>query len=194
MLIFLPLGALAQGTVTGPRKSAKHSTATKSKPSSKARLTPNQMHRKGIEARNKSNNTEAVEWFRKAAEQGHAAAQCDLGTMYWMGHGVKEDHFEAAKWFRKSAEQGFPHAQWHLGKRYEYGAGVEKSLTEAVEWYRKGAENGDLDAQMELGRMYENGIGVEKNLTEAKRWYQKACDQNKSLSAREALERLKQLE
>ena len=49
---------------------------------------------------------EAVKWFRKAAEQGHAGAQANLGFMYDRGWGVPEDDREAVKWFRKAAEQG----------------------------------------------------------------------------------------
>ena len=43
---------------------------------------------------------------RKAAEQGIAEAQSNLGLMYSDGLGVKQDYTEAAKWFRKAAEQG----------------------------------------------------------------------------------------
>ena len=35
------------------------------------------------------NNTEAVKWYRKAAEQGYAGAQANLGVMYENGRGVK---------------------------------------------------------------------------------------------------------
>jgi uncharacterized protein len=34
---------------------------------------------------------EAVFWFHKAAEQGHTAAQNNLGTMYSMGQTVSRD-------------------------------------------------------------------------------------------------------
>ena len=36
-------------------------------------------------------DTEAVKWFRKAAEQGDASAQNDLGVMYQNGRGVPQD-------------------------------------------------------------------------------------------------------
>jgi TPR repeat protein len=49
---------------------------------------------------------EAATWYRKAAEQGYAPAQCKLGTMYSQGHGVTQDYAEAMKWYRKAAEQG----------------------------------------------------------------------------------------
>ena len=45
-------------------------------------------------------------WLRKAAEQGHAAAQANLGAMYEEGSGVPKDDQQAVAWFRKAAEQG----------------------------------------------------------------------------------------
>ena len=52
------------------------------------------------------NNAEAFKWFRKAAEQGHAKAQYNLGLMYDKGQGVPQDYAEAVKWYRLAAEQG----------------------------------------------------------------------------------------
>ena len=49
---------------------------------------------------------EAARLFRKAADQGYAIAQFNLGIMYAQGQGVKQDFGEAARWFRKPAEQG----------------------------------------------------------------------------------------
>ena len=34
------------------------------------------------------NYKKAIEWYEKAAEQGHAYAQYNLGNMYRNGHGV----------------------------------------------------------------------------------------------------------
>jgi len=47
-----------------------------------------------------------VQWYRKAAEQGFAKAQYNLGVKYANGQGVKRDHAEAVRWYRKAAEQG----------------------------------------------------------------------------------------
>ena len=38
---------------------------------------------------------EAVRWYRKAAEQNHAAAQCNLGMCYANGRGIEMDAKEA---------------------------------------------------------------------------------------------------
>jgi TPR repeat protein len=50
--------------------------------------------------------TEAARWYRKAAEQGDASAQCNLGYMYDRGRGVPQDYAEGARWYRKAADQG----------------------------------------------------------------------------------------
>ncbi len=121
--------------------------------------------------------SEAVKWYRKAAEQGHASAQYNLGVCYEDGQGVPRDFSEAVKWYRKAAEQGYTFAQYNLGKCYYYGWGVTKNYSEAVKWYRKAAEQGYIDAQLTLGGCYENGQGVPKDYSEAVKWYRKAAEQ-----------------
>ena len=98
--------------------------------------------------------TEAVKWYRKAAEQGNADAQCNLGWMYSTGRGVTQSDEEAVKWYRKAAEQGDATAQNNLGLKYANGRGVTQSDEEAVKWYRKAAEQGNADAQCKIGRAH----------------------------------------
>jgi hypothetical protein len=107
---------------------------------------------KGHDFYKKGNYTEAVNWFRKAAEQGLVAAQCNLGLCYALGRGVAKDESEGVNWFRKAAEQGHARAQYYLGVCYERGRGVAKDESEAVNWYRKAAEQGDVFAVRELKR------------------------------------------
>ena len=56
-------------------------------------------------------DAQAVTWYRKAADQGNADAQANLGLMYANGHGVLRDDAQAVAWFRKAADQGFAFAQ-----------------------------------------------------------------------------------
>ena len=58
----------------------------------------------------------AVEWYRKAAEQGHAWGQNNLGELYEAGKGVKQDLKKAVEWYRKAAEQGNAWGQNNLGE------------------------------------------------------------------------------
>ena len=76
--------------------------------------------------------TEAVKWYRKAAEQGNADGQNMLGLSYATGAGVTKDSFEAVKWFFKAAEQGHTEAQGNLGGMYARGDGVAKDNIEGL--------------------------------------------------------------
>ena len=46
-----------------------------------------------------------MKWYRKAAEQGVARAQFNLGECCYDGVGIAQDKAEAVKWFQKAAEQ-----------------------------------------------------------------------------------------
>jgi TPR repeat protein len=120
-----------------------------------------------------SDYAEAVKWFHKAAEQGYARAQFNLGLML---HGAGSV-VQAVKWWRKAAEQGNANAQGSLGLMYYNGNGVPQNYVEAVKWYRKAAEQGDAEAQYSLGVMYASGKGVAEDDTEAVRWFHKAAEQ-----------------
>jgi len=48
---------------------------------------------------------EAVRWYRLAADQGFAAAQYNLGTMYVRGRGVPEDVVTAHMWVSLAASR-----------------------------------------------------------------------------------------
>ena len=62
---------------------------------------------------------------RKAAEQGHASAQVNLGVMYGEG---------PTPVYRKAAEQG---AASDLGVMYDKGEGVPEDDRSSVKWYRR---------------------------------------------------------
>jgi len=60
---------------------------------------------------------EAVKWYRKAAEQGDAGAESNLGLCYYEGEGVGKDPFQAVNWLRKASQQGDAHAQFRANRR-----------------------------------------------------------------------------
>ena len=93
----------------------------------------------------------------KAAEQGHAWAQFNLGVRYANGRGVPKDVVEAAEWCRKAAEQGHAKAQFNLGAMYAHGWGVLQDAAEATRWYRKAAGQGHVEAQWRMGLSYMGG-------------------------------------
>lgn len=159
-------------------------------PASKSEIA--QWFRMGDKAYFDENYVEAVIWYVKAAEQGHAEAQYSLGVCYYSGQGVAKDYKQAVYWYGKAAEQGHMLAQNNLGVRYDSGQGVEKDYTQAVFWYRKAAKQGYMAAQYNLGICYEYGRGIEQDYAQAAAWYGKAAAQGDE-DAKKALERLRHM-
>jgi len=117
------------------------------------------------------NNAEAIGSIRKAADQGLAQAQYDLGRMYATGQGVEQDLVQAAVWYRKAAEQRLAVAQFSLGYVYLKGRGVEQDPEQAVDWYRRAADQGNGRAQFNLALSYERGRGVHQDFVQAMQWF-----------------------
>ncbi len=137
----------------------------------------NELYTSGYNFDRQKNYKEAVRWYRKSAEQGHAQAQVNLGTLYSKGLGVGRDYTEAVKWYRKAAEQEHAQAQNNLGVMYSEGQGVEQDYNEAAKWCGKAAEQGHAQAQTNLCIMYSEGQGVEQDYKEAAKLCRKAAEQ-----------------
>lgn len=120
---------------------------------------------------------QSVLWYRRAAEQGYAKAQNNLGMAYITGKGVTVNDEQGLKWLVKAAEQGHAKAQNNLSVLYSKGIGVPKDPKIAAQWCKKAAEQGDPAAQTNFARDCRFGTGVERDEKEAVRWLQKAADQ-----------------
>ncbi len=86
--------------------------------------------------------TEAMKWYRLAADQGRSDAQYQLGHLSYQ----QNNYAEAAKWFRLAAEQGRPDAQSNLGVMYAEGEGVPQDDVQALMWFTLAAEQNHKDA------------------------------------------------
>ena len=121
----------------------------------------------------------------KAADQGLAEAQHNLGKVHHFGEGVQKDEVEAVRWYRKAADQGFAAAQSNLGAAYYLGEGVPKDYAEAVRWFRKAADQGDSHAQYQLADAYHSGKSVPQNYAEAYFWLDLAAGGNAGMEDKE---------
>lgn len=138
---------------------------------------------KGNKELENQNYVEAEKWFRKAAEQGHAGAQNNLGLMY---RNNKGDLVEAMKWLRLAADQGHAGAQCNLALCYAAQENYEMTFRYA----KMSAEQGEAMGQYVLGLLYVTGTpATERNVAEGKRWLEKAAAQGNE-DARQLLMRL----
>ncbi|MDH5540749.1 MAG: sel1 repeat family protein [Rhizobacter sp.] len=92
----------------------------------------------------------AVQWFERAARQGLAEAQFQLGNMYAYGladpGGGADPHRLAAQWYFEAARQGHSDAQYSLGILFLSGTGVVQDAGEAARWIERAAAQGHADA------------------------------------------------
>jgi len=146
---------------------------------------------------------EAIVWYRKAAVQGYAEAQFQLGCLYEDCYRL----FLARQWYQKAASQGHQKAKECLrlfeDKESSYDMVLwmnepshEFALGEYPEgWWYLAACNGHPEAQVCMGNQFYEGSGfrmirqVEQNRALAKKWYQRAAAQGNQ----EAIDKLRTL-
>ena len=101
---------------------------------------------------------------RKAADQGNAKAQSNLGVMYYIGEGVPKDDTQAVYWYKKAADQGLADAQYNLGFMYD----VEKVFLKIISKQFIGIEKQQIkglaqnNLEVFLKIISKQFIGIEK--------------------------------
>ena len=82
---------------------------------------------------------EAMNWCRKAAEQGQAGTQYNLGDMYHQGQGVPQDFVWAHMWLNLAAAQGIENARKgrHIAAKRMTPAQIAGAQRLAREWRPK---------------------------------------------------------
>jgi len=81
----------------------------------------------------------ALQWYRRAAAQGHVLAQHNIGNLYFSGTGVGQSDTEAVHWWQLAAKAGDAVPMYRLGTMYELGRGVDADSEQALAWYQAAA-------------------------------------------------------
>ena len=93
----------------------------------------------------------AFTWFWRAARQGYAEGQFQLGYMYTYGYGIPEGEPDpegkAVEWLARAAEQRHADAQFNLGLMYIAGSGVATDEDKGLSLIRQAAQNGSPGAR-----------------------------------------------
>jgi hypothetical protein len=89
------------------------------------------------------NDSQAVRWFRQAADLGSVRGMYNLGLMYEGNKGLPrtpQNQAEAAHWYSEAVRLGrSTDAAYRLGIMYEEGRGVPRNLNQARQLYRMAA-------------------------------------------------------
>jgi len=123
-------------------------------------------------------DSQAVEWYQKAAEQGLIGAMFFLAKKYEFGQGTQSDPEQAMRWYRIAAEGGLREAQVALGEHHLHDE-VEpnsKHSEEASSRFRKAAEQSHSNAQVRLAGMREDGPAIPQYQRSAEDWSRQTAD------------------
>ncbi|MFM0299106.1 tetratricopeptide repeat protein [Paraburkholderia sediminicola] len=140
---------------------------------------------------------QAFVWFRKAADQGNALGEYQVGQSYEAGRGVKKNETEAVVWYRKAAEQNLPAARSRLRTMFVSRQIMPVSDAQGGQWWQglvgqaadesqsfyhayAAAAQGDADAEMDLGVAYLIGVGTPKDRTQAAWLFRQAAEQGQT--------------
>lgn len=119
----------------------------------------------------------ALNMLQRAAQNGDAVAQFELGLLYFNGHSVPQDRADAVIWWRKAAQHGNVRAYIDLVVLFENDQRMLQVDAAGVVRLREDAVHGDANAQYSLGLLYTNGQEVPQDYAEADMWFRKAAKQ-----------------
>ncbi|HTR26948.1 MAG TPA: AMIN domain-containing protein [Terriglobales bacterium] len=122
-------------------------------------------------------STEALNWYKKAAQQGSIDAATDIALLYANGKGVPRDPEQAVQWFQRAAEGGDASAQYNLALMYMRAEGVPRDYREAIRWLDAAADQNLVPPILALAEIYlqppNPSIAVDVN--KGMQYYQKAA-------------------
>jgi TPR repeat protein len=119
---------------------------------------------------------EAINAYRKAAEQGSTAAMVELGSLYASGSGIGKDEAQARALFQRAANAGNPRGIALLAALGN-AAGQAIDPVQQRALLTNAAQANAADAQFQLGLMYANGVGGPRDDFAARSWFEKAAAQ-----------------
>ena len=122
----------------------------------------------------------SLEWFSKAANQGHSLAAKNYKILSESLNKPEDEESgkKEVEWYKKAANSGDTDAMIMLADFYMKGKIVEQSFEKGVQWIQKAWEGGSSVAGVNLAFCFLNGRGVEKNEEKAIEILRKAGEGN----------------
>jgi TPR repeat protein len=114
------------------------------------------------------NPEKAIDWYRKAADQGDAASMAGLARL------LPRSDPQGANYLRRAALAGNADAQYALGLEIA-ARGDDKFLAEAHEWLLKSAQQGHIGAQIAVGQQFLEGKVVKSDAAQGADWLERAA-------------------
>ena len=107
--------------------------------------------------------TQAMYWYRRAAEAGNLYSPNSIGVCYQTGHGVPQSDEQAALWFEKACKAGNPQGAYNLAECYYTGIGVRKDIDQALKYWAEAAKLGHPSASQRREKIFSEVQTIRRN-------------------------------
>ncbi|SDC37958.1 hypothetical protein SAMN05428966_101678 [Massilia sp. PDC64] len=123
----------------------------------------------------------AAQWYRQAAQQGHAKAALALALLLKNGDGVPTDKTAAAHWLGVAAQAGDAHAMFLLSNAYADGDGVPPDPRRARDLLERAADREYPAAIQDLALVKQTGDALTpKDAAEADQLLKEGAEHRRS--------------
>lgn len=122
-----------------------------------------------------SSRAQSVRWFLRAAADGYANAEHNLGLLYLLGIGVTADREQAIHWFRRASQHGSAPSRANLGVLLVNSKDAADQK-EGFDLVNAAAKAGSGDAENALGYCYQFGAGTDVDAGKAFAMYKVAAE------------------
>jgi uncharacterized protein len=114
---------------------------------------------------------QALDLYRKAAQQGDPLAGWLAGRLYFLGTGGVADRDAAQKWLKLAADQNNAYGAYYLGRLM-----ADRDYSKAPKLYKIAADQGLPQAQYFYAKTLKDGRGIPQDRFTAYIWYTVAAD------------------
>eukprot|EP01029_Cantina_marsupialis_P028225 TRINITY_DN775886_c0_g1_i1.p1 TRINITY_DN775886_c0_g1~~TRINITY_DN775886_c0_g1_i1.p1 ORF type:complete len:320 (-),score=73.20 TRINITY_DN775886_c0_g1_i1:86-1045(-) len=112
--------------------------------------------------------TLGIQFFQKAAEQGHKEALFAAGMVFSTGNGLPEPNNKLAmSYFKRGSAHGHVDSMVMEGRMLLEGIGGNSDQEAAAELFQRAFAVNNIEAAYSLGTCYEYGLGVTQDFTKA---------------------------
>ena len=118
----------------------------------------------------------AAKLWKRAVELGNVDSMMNLGYLYEVGDGVKQDTRKALQLYRMGGDRGDANAACKAGKLLHHlGRGGLGTPQEAFRYYKIAAEAGVTEAIFYTGVAYRRGEGCDEDEEAALHWFERGA-------------------
>ena len=114
----------------------------------------------------KQDYTQAINWYKKAAEEGNLTAMYNLGNVYLFSDGV-QDYDQGKTYTEKAAAGNNPDAIYQMGIIYRDGLGVKMDPVAAYAWFATSARAGIPEGSKSRDEVAKSFNPAQKEAAEA---------------------------